>query len=454
MIITREDVDAEIAVLKVKISPEDYKQKVNSSLEKYRKQAKLPGFRPGKIPFGMIQKQYGKSVLAEELNKVVNDGLYNFISEQKIEILGNPLPKNDSELVGDFNNPNEFEFEFEIGLSPKIDVNHIIKSNYEYVKLKVDNSILEKQIEDIKRRYGKLISTDIVGDKDLVLGQFIELNDDETVKNEGITNSTTISIEFVEDLSIKNELIGKKLGDVIIINPKNIFIKDKDKETALILGIKEDQLNDISTKFQFTINEIRKMEFAELNQTLFDKLYGEGIINSEEELKERISNDLVKMFEVDSERLLTKKVYEALMEKAEIKLPSAFLKRWIKTSNEKPISDNEIEAQFGNFEKDMKWQLIQGHIFKENNLQTDHKEMLEFTKGLLVNQYSQYGIPAPADKELTETAVKLLKNKEESGRIFDMYAEIKLASFFKNNAVLNEKFVTYDEFIDIVSKKN
>lgn len=451
MNIIREDVNAEIAVLKVKVAPEDYKQKVDASLEKYRKQAKVPGFRPGKIPMGMIQKQYGKAILAEELNKVVNDSLYSFIQEEKIEILGNPIPKKDVDVKGDFNNPAEFEFEYEIGLSPKIDVKDVLKGKFDYVKVKIDDSLIGKQIDDLRRRYGKLVSSEAVGEKDLVLGQFVELNDDETIKEGGIMNSSTVSIEFIEDKATKKALIGKKVGDKVVLNPAHVSRGGKD--TAAMLAIKEEQLATISTKFQFTINEIRKMELAEMNQELFDKLFGEGVISSEKELKERLAKDLEKMFENDSDRMLTNKVYEALLEKTNVKLPSDFLKRWIQLSNEKPITMEEIEAQFDGYEKGMKWQLIQGHIFKENNLQADHKEVMEFTKGLLINQYAQYGMPAPDEKELTEAAMKILMNKEESGRVYDMYAEVKLTDFFKANVKLNEKLVSYDDFIEIAAGK-
>jgi trigger factor len=449
MNIIREDLNAEVAVLKVKISPEDYKKKVNDSLEKYRKQAKIPGFRPGKIPMGMIQKQYGKAILAEELNKVVNDSLYSFIQEQKIEILGNPIPKKEFEVIGDFSNPSEFEFQYEIGLTPKIDVKDIIKSKFDYVKVKIDDELLNKQIDDLRRRYGKLVSSDSVSDKDLVLGQFVELDEDNSIKEGGIMNSSTISIEFVEDKNTINDILGKKIGDKVVLNPDNVSRGGKD--TAAMLGVKEEELATISNKFQFTINEIRKMELAEMNQELFDKLFGEGVINSEKELKERISKDLEKMFENDSDKMLTNKVYEALIEKTNVKLPSDFLKRWIQLSNEKPITMEEIETQFDAYEKGMKWQLIQGHIFKENNLQVDHKEVLEFTKGLLINQYAQYGMPAPDEKELTDAAIKILTNKDESGRVYDMYAEIKLTEYFKANVKLNEKTVPYDEFIKIAS---
>ncbi len=450
MNVIREDVNAGTAVLKVQITPADYQAKVAIALEKYRKNAKVPGFRPGKIPMGMIQKQYGKAVLAEELNKVVNDALYKYIQEEKIEILGNPIPKSDNDVKGDFNNPSDFEFPFEIGLTPKIDVSLSSKDKFDYIKVKIDDTLINRQIDDLRRRYGKLVASDKVGEKDMILGQFVELNADDSIKEHGILNSSTISLEFIEDAKTKKDFLDKVVGDKIIVDPAKVSRGGKD--TAAMLGIKEEELATISNKFQITINEIRHMELADLSQELFDKLFGEGTISSENELKERISKDLEKMFENDSDRMLTNKVYESLLENTKVDLPREFLKRWIQLSNEKPITLEEIEAQFDGYEKGMKWQLIQGHIFKANDLKLEQKEVVEFTKGLLINQYAQYGMPAPEEKELTESAIKVLSNKEESARVYDMIAEVKLTDYFKSTVKLNEKYVAYEEFVEIASK--
>jgi len=450
MNVIRQDVDALNAVLKVEIAPADYQVKVKTTLEKYRKTAKIPGFRPGHVPFGMVQKQYGKAVLAEELNKLVNDALYKYIQDNNIEILGNPIPKEGSDVVGNFEKPDTFEFEYEIGLTPSFDIPLSGKSKYDYVKVKVDNKLLDQQADDLRRRYGKLISVENVGDGDMILAQFVELKEDGSVKEGGIMHSSTISMEFVEDKKVKKELMGKTKSDQIEVNPESVSKGGKD--TAAMLGIKEDELASISDKFRMTINEIKRMELADLNQELFDKLFGPGNVNSEDELRERISNDLRKMFENDSDRILTRDIYNDLVEKTKVDLPNTFLKRWIKMSNEKPITDDQIDTEYDGYAKGLKWQLIQGNIFKTNEIKLDNQEVIDFTKGLLVSNYAQYGIPAPEDKELTASAVQVLGNKEEAGRIYDMLAEQKLTNYFKSTVKLNEKEVSYDEFVEIASK--
>ena len=448
MNVIREDVDALNAILKVQVAQEDYQSKVKASLEKYRKTAKIPGFRPGHVPMSMIQKQYGNSVLADTLNKVVNDSLYGFINENKIEILGNPIPKEGADSVkGDFNNPTEFEFAYEIGLTPKVEVELSSKNKYDYVKVKVDDELVNKQIDDLRRRYGKLVSSEKVGEKDLILAQFVELKEDGSVLEGGILNSSTISMEFVEDKATKKALTGKKQGDKVEIEPSKVSRGEKD--TAAMLGITEDQLSSISSKFQMTINEIKHMEMADLSQELFDRLFGPGVINSEDELKTKIAEDLKGMFINDSDRILTRYIYDDLIAKTKVELPDTFLKRWIRLSNEKPILPEQIEAEYDGYAKSLKWQLIQGNIFKSNDIKLDNQELIEFTKGLLVSNYAQYGMPAPEDKELTENAMQVLSKKEEANRVMEMLADQKLIQFFKSTVKLNEKEVSYDEFVEI-----
>ncbi len=449
MNILREDVDALNAVLRVQISPEDYQSKVKNELEKYRKSAKVPGFRPGHVPAGLIQKQYGKSVLAETLNKLANDGLYNFITENKLDILGNPIPKEDSEAIGDFDKPVNFEFSFEIGFVPNFDLT-IAGKKFDFPTVKVDDTLINKQIEDLQRRYGKLASVEEAGDKDMILGKFEELTKDGSVKEGGISHSTTISLEFLDNKDASALLTGKKVNETFELAPSLVSKNDADK--AAMLGVKEDELATIGDSFQFTISDIKRMELAELNEELFGKLFMDGEVTTVEDLKKRITSDLATMFVADSDRILTRDVYNYLLEETKMEFPTTFLKRWIKLSSEKPVTEDEIENEFDVYLKSLKWQLIQTKIFKENNIQLSNEEVINHTKNLLIGNYAQYGIPAPDDVELTETAIRLLKNKEQANGIYDRLAEEKLTGFFKSTVKLNNKEVSYDEFVEIASK--
>ena len=451
MIVTRENVDALNATLKVQVKPEDYKDKVKAILEKQRKEAKIKGFRPGHVPMSLIEKQFGKSALADVLNNIVNDSLYNYINENKIEILGNPIPSETTEVQGDFNNPADFEFTYDIGLSPEVEVKVDGRSKYEYVKVKVDEELINKQIDDLRRRYGKLVAAENAEDKDLVLAQFVELNEDNSIKEGGIMHSSTISMEFVEDKKVRKELTGKKVGDKLTVDPLKVSRGGKD--TAAMLGIKEEELANIGKNFQITINEIKRMELAELNQELFDRLFGADTVKTEEDLREKVKNDLSEMFVNDSDKLLTRSIFDDLLEKTKLELPNEFLKRWIRMSNEKPITPEQIDAEYDGYAQSLKWQLIQNTIFKKNDLKIEQEEVVSYTKELLKNNFAQYGMPTPEDKELTETAMGLLSKKEESNRIVEMLADKKLTDYFKNTVKLKEKELEYDKFVELASAK-
>jgi trigger factor len=450
MNVLRQDVDALNAVLTVKINPEDYQPKVKAAVEKYRKTAKIPGFRPGHVPQGLIQKQYGKAFLAEELNKLANDALYKFIIENKLDILGNPIPKENSDVVGNFDQPTDFEFSFEIGFSPVLDLPLNEKSKFDYYTVKVDKELIDKQVEDLQRRYGKLTSAETVEEKDMVLGKFEELNEDGSIKEGGVSNSTTISLEFLSDKKSIKQLVGKNVNECFELDPNSVSKDDKDKAT--MLGVSEDEVKSVGNKFQFTITDVKRMELAALDEFLFEKLYMDGEVKTEEDLRKRVQDDLENMFSKDSERILTRDVYQYLVNETKTEFPESFLKRWIKVSSEKPVSDEDLDKEFDAYLKSLKWQLIQTKIFKDNNIQLNNEEVITYTKSLLAGNYAQYGIPAPEDAELTETATRLLKNKEQANGIYDRLAEQKLTEFFKITVKLNSKAVSYDEFVEIASK--
>jgi len=452
MNVVQEKVNKLNAILKVEIKSEDYQSKVKSTLEKYRKTAKVPGFRPGHVPFGMIQKQYGKTVLADELNKLSNDGLYKFIKDENLEILGNPIPLEENTFKGDLDNPSDFEFSYEIGFSPKFDIPLSSRKSMDYFMVKVDDQLIEKQINDLRRRYGKLESTEEIGETDMVLGLFRELDSKKEPKDGGVEHNSTISMEFLKDKKAIKSLLGKKVDDAIVLDPKGVS-KDS-KDMVSMLGLKdEEELKGLSKQFKFTINEIKRMEMAELNEELYNKLFPTGEVKSEEDLNKKVADDLANMFKQDSDRLFTQNIYEYLLDKTKIAMPESFLKKWIKLSNEKPIDDETLEKEFDGYLKSMKWQLIQGKIFKDNDIQITNEEVMDFTKSLLVSNYAQYGMPAPEDKELTETAMRLLKDKEQVNGIYDRITEKKLSDYFQSNVPMKEKKLSYDDFVKKASKK-
>lgn len=445
MNVVEEKIDDLNAVLRVQVSPEDYSESVNKTLSDYRKKANIPGFRPGKIPMSLIKKKYGKAVLAEELNKVINQSLYDFISTNNLNVLGNPLPKEDEEVKGDFENPADFEFAYEIGLSPEFDLAISNKNKFDYLKVAIDDEMIDKEVENLGRRYGKLTPAEEVGEKDMILGQFNELEGDQ-IKEGGISNASTISMEFIEDKKTVKMLTGAKVGDEFTIDPRQVSKGDSDM--AAMLAIKAEEIEGLESMFKFKITEIKRMIPADVNQELFDKLFGEGNIKSEKEFRDRIKSDLESMFSNDSDRIFNQKVVDELVEKTKFELPEEFLKRWIVASSEKEVSAEEIDADFDNYKKSLKWQLIQNKIVKDNDIKVEPQEAMDYTKGLLVRQFAQYGMEAPEDSVLDGQAKNVLSNQEEANRIYDnLYAE-KILDFFKSSVKLVEKELSYDKFIE------
>ena len=445
MNVVEEKIDDLNAILRVQISPEDYSEKVNKTMATYRKEANIPGFRPGKVPMAVIKKKYGKAILAEELNKVVNASLNDFITTNKIQVLGNPLPKDDAEVKGDFTNPTDFEFVYEIGISPEFEVELSKKNKFDYLKVDVNKEMLDKEIDSLAKRYGSLTASEKASATDMVIGEFVQKDGD-------IKNTSTISLEFTEDEKAKKKLIGKKVGDTVVLDPKTVS-KGAD-DLASMLAISKEEAEALTGDFDFNITEIKTMVPAAIDQELFDKLFGEGTIKSEEELRAKISEDLTRMFSNDSDRLLTQSVTDALVEKTKFDLPETFLKKWILASSKEEITAAQVEADFENYKKSLKWQLIQNKIIKDNDIKVENAEIIEYTKGLLVNQYAQYGMPAPEDAELEEQVKSVLQNQEEANKIYDNVYSVKMMNFFKETVKLNEKELPYDDFIKEAYSKN
>jgi len=444
MNVIEEKIDDLNSIVRITVESKDYSEKIEKALKKYRKDASMPGFRPGKTPMSLIKKKYAKGLLADELNTLVNQKLQDHIRENKINILGQPLPKVDEQVKGDFSNPTDFTFSYELGIAPEFDVKLSKKNKYDYLKVDVSKEMLDKEIDNLARRYGKLVSADKVGEKDMIIGEF-------TQKDGEIKNNSTISLEFIEDAKVKETFIEKKVGDVLEVNPKDVS-KDS-KDMAAMLAIAEEEAEVLDSKFDFKITDIKNMVPCAVDQELFDKLFGEGNIKSEEELRNKIKTDLDNMFGNDSDKLFSNNITNDLIAKAKFDLPEAFLKRWIQTSNKEEISMEQVEADFDNYRDSLKWQLIQNKIIKDNDIKVETAEVIGYTRNLLISQYAQYGMPAPEEKELEEQAKNVLSNQDEANKIYDNLYSQKMMLFFKETVSIKEKEMSYEKFMEAATKK-
>ena len=435
MNITKKDIDNLNAVLTVEIVKDDYAGKVEKVLTDYRKSANIPGFRKGHVPMGMIKKQYGKAVLVEEVNKLLQDALQKFLTEEKLDLLGNPLPKNEAEINWD---SDDYAFEFELGLAPKFDIDLKAKEVTQY-KIVADEEMLNNQIKTIRKQYGKLVSKNEVEKGDEITGTF-------TSKEKEIEKKVTISTEAIEGKEQLKSLLGAKVGDSVTLKTKGMFADVHDNQKYF--GVSHDDAHGLDIEVSLKIEEINTREMAELNQELFDKLFGgEGVVSSEEEMKARIKEDAEGQFAQQSDQKLLNDVVDSLIENTKFDLPKEFLQRWIAMSGEIRLSKEDAKAEFERSEKGLRYQLIEGKLRAENKLHVSFEELKDYSKNMIKVQMAQFGQMDPADEELESIAARILSNKEEVERLSEQMNTSKMLHFFKENVKLKTKEITYDKYI-------
>ena len=435
MEITKKDIDSLNAVLTVAVKEEDYSGKVQKILTDYRKTANIPGFRKGHVPMGMVKKQYGKAVLVEEVNKILQEALHNYLTEEKLDVLGNPLPKNDTQI--DWNTPG-FSFDFELGLSPQFEVDVVGKKAINHYSIVADDKIINDQVTSIRKQYGILIAKSEVEKNDEITGVF-------TNEEKGIDKNTSFPLEIIKGKTQVKKFIGAKVGDVLVLKTKGLFADDHQNQTYLDVSNDESQGLDIEVNFE--IKEVNQREMAELNQDFFDKIFGKDLVKTEKELKAKIKEDAERQFVQQSDQKLMDEVVESLISNTKFDLPGEFLTRWIQSSGEKPMTEQEAKIEYEKSEKGLRFQLIEGKIRKDNDIQVSFEELKDHSKNLIKGQMAQYGQANPSEEELDSIAARIMSNKEEVKRLSEQLNSQKLLNFFKETTKLKTKKITYDKFI-------
>jgi trigger factor len=444
MNISKKDINALNAELTITLSPTDYEAKVESAIKKVQKQASLPGFRPGKVPVGLIKKQHGKSILVDEINKILNETLYNYINENKLEILGNPIPKLNSSV--DFDKQTEWTFSYELGLTPQFDVKLDNTQSFVYNTVKIDDELVEKYLKDVKRNYGKPSNPEVAESTDVLYLDIVELDAENNIVAGGVFKSTSVGIDRLKNEAAKVKLTGSKKEDKIIINANELYDSAVDK--SISLGIDKELAESFNANLQLTVRNIARMEDAELNQELFDKLYGAGAINSEAEFKDKIKAELALMFTQDTDRKFIETVEKTLVEKLNIELPDEFLKRWLMAVNEKPLTNEQLEAEYPSYAKSMQWKLIENKIIKNNNIAVTADEAKVEAGNYVRSQFARYG-QVPGDAEVAKIVDGILSKEQEAQKIFEGLYSKKVLDVLKTSCTLDTKEVSYNEFFGI-----
>ncbi len=446
MNITQEKIDDLNAKLKVQLSSEDYQEKVEAVIVNYRKTASIPGFRKGKVPMGQVKKMIGKSVLVDEVNKLLQEAIYKHITENKVEVLGNPLPLT-SEV--DWDNATDFEFEYEMGLAPEFKVTLEKKSKFDYLQIVADKKMVDHYVTDMAKRYGKMTQPEKSEKTDLIMGEFIQLDGEGNALEGSINHTSSVALDIIQDKKAQKALVGLAEGDEVKLH----ITKDFSNDAHHMLNIKKEELETLDAYFTFKVNKISRMEPADMTQDLFDKVFGKDTVKNEKEFRAKVKEEVEKSFEGESDNKLKNDVILHLIKKTKLSLPDTFLKKWLAATNEQGLTEEQVEQEYEQYSKSLKWQLIENKIIKDNELEVKNEDVISHTKELIISNFAQYGQPAPEDKKLEEIAVQVLGNEEERKKVYNQLYDVKTMSLYKEKFNLKNKEVTYDEFVKLASEK-
>lgn len=383
----------------------------------------------------LIQKQYGKSVLLDEVNKLLQTSLNDYLVEEKLDILGNPLPK----VTEDFDwDRDDFTFEFELGLAPEFSVDLEAKNKVTRFQIEADDKMINDQVANIQKQYGKLIPQEKVSEDATIRGNFVN-------EEKGISNATTITLDIFADKKVGKKFIGKKVNDVVTLNTKGLF--DDDHKLMDYLKVSHDDVHGLDVDVVFTIEEINEIEKAKLNQELFDKLFGEGKVTSVDEVKSKIKEDAETQFAQQSDQKFLNDVIESVIENTKFDLPAEFLKKWIQTAGENPLTVEQAEEEYAKAEKGLRYQLIENKIIAGNDLQIQFEDLKAHTSELIKKQMAQFGQLNPTDEEVEGIVARVMSNQDEVKRLSEQVMSEKMLNLFKEKVNAKTKKVNYQEFV-------
>jgi len=438
------------AILHVKVEQEDYNERVDHVLKDYRRQARVDGFRPGMVPMGIIKKMYYTPVLVDEVNKLISESLFNYLKDNDVSILGEPLPHKDEEQKIDFRKDTEFEFKFDLGLAPELNLEVTAKDKVPYYTIKVDKQQQQEYKDSLLQRFGEFKTVEKAGDNELIKGTLVKVDKEGKEVENGIrVEDVSMSLEMMKDDEQKILFSGTKVGHEVVFDVKKAY--PNNTELASLLKKDQKEVAMLEGTFKCIIKEVLKFEKAIAGQEFYDKVYGEGEVKTEVEFMKRITDEISLNYERESEYRFMVDARETLIKKAKIELPVEFLKRWMVETNEH-MTEEQVNNDFGKYEDDFRWQLIKEHLLKQQEIKVTEEEALEAAKGMALNQYMQYGISNVPEDYLENYAREMMSKPEEARRFYEQKGEEKLISYIKSTVKLDEKEVSSEKFRKLYEK--
>ena len=445
MNVSHQNTDNLNAVISIEISKADYQDKVDKSLRAYGQKANIPGFRKGKVPFSILTKMFGKSVRVEEINRLVSEALYNYIRDNKLNILGEPMTAED--MTVDLDAQDDFTFRFDVALAPELNVKVDKSISVPYYTITVDDDMVKRQDESFRARFGKQVSVDESTDeKDLIKGSMVELSSDGTPLEGGITvESTIVSPNYFKSDDEKAKFAGVKKGDKVVFNPSK-SCNASVAELASMLNTDKEKAANVTSDFEMTVTDITHLQPAELNQEFFDSIFGKDTVKTEEEylakIREMIAHQLVPesdyRFSLDSRAAIEKAV-------GDFELPDALLKRWL-LATDKERKAETIDDDYSRMVPDLKWQLIKEQIVKQFDIHVDDNDLKAMAKRVAASQFAQYGMTGVPDDVLERYGNEMLSNKDTRSRLINQATEMKIQTAIKESVTLNHKEVSMENF--------
>ena len=444
MKITQESTGEQTAVIKVEIELEDYQEKVSKSLKDLQHKANVPGFRPGHVPFGMINKMYGPNVKFEEINKILSESLDEYVKSNNLELVGLPLVNREKTKGMEKENQTNFEFFFDLGFAPKFELKVDKDIAVDYFDIVVGDKEANDYITGMRRRHGALIEVDLTEEEDAVKGTFVQLDENGAEKTDGIKSENSIMVSVINDEAIRNQFIGKKPGDKIVFNPAKAF--EKPGDIAMFLNIKKEEAATLDSNVEFTIEKISRLQLAELNQEFFAKVFPNQNIETEEQMNELVKVGMQQSMTNESESSFMNAAMDAIIKAHNLTLPDDFTKRWLLENGEDKITPEQLEVQYPSYANSFRWRLIEDKILKQTNIEVTNDDIRNHVKSWFTSPNAE--TPSPEQEEtLNKIVDSMLTNAEEVKRINDQLYDERLKTYFRENITVNHQQVSYADFL-------